>query len=350
VEVSINGSLIAYQGTAGSNTLETIDFTKGWVDPRDGTYFSYYLTKDRKHYQLLWFLEEEASITSLIPSPGRGGLGRGVAQAVSYDNRIHTVYGMKLGILTNDQNTPIEQAWTDLDITAATTWYIAHMTDTDILEDSMVQYIERTALVWWTVLEDCKWILKKFNDLEWNDGVYVINPMGENMFPVYCDMTTDGWGWTFFWRINNNSTGEDFFENGIGVYLENKLDNGTKYSLGSDLFKDTEMMALLDSSDPIIANNTNKIVFFEYKSSDIWFNSWPVPCSWLTSTLNYKLQIWWDYILSWVTPVCDIGNWIPYTSGWSYIIRHHSTPIWNQWWLWMWGDASWNHDGWWYLR
>ena len=202
VEVSINGSLIAYQGTAGSNTLETIDFTKGWVDPRDGTYFSYYLTKDRKHYQLLWFLEEEASITSqntnILPPQLRGIEGElsliEQTQAVTYDNRIPTVYGRKLWILTNDQNTPIEQAWADLDITAATTWYIAHMTDTETLSWSSLQSINPKA--------NCK----RIKQLRWwsSDWVYEINPTGveDAEFDVYCDMTTDWGGWTALVRIN----------------------------------------------------------------------------------------------------------------------------------------------------
>ena len=78
VEVKASAATIAYQWYAGSNTLETIDFTKWWKDPKDDQYFSYYLTKDRKYFQLLAFLEEEENVTSqFIPSPGRGGLGRG---------------------------------------------------------------------------------------------------------------------------------------------------------------------------------------------------------------------------------------------------------------------------------
>jgi len=99
VEVSVNWDLIAYQWYAGANILETINFEKGWVDPRDNSYFSYYLTRDRKYFQLMAFLEEWLDTTAwlnVVPSPGRGGLGRGITNAVNFEDRIPTVTGKKL--------------------------------------------------------------------------------------------------------------------------------------------------------------------------------------------------------------------------------------------------------------
>jgi hypothetical protein len=300
VEVSINGSLIAYQGTAGSNTLETIDFTKGWVDPRDGTYFSYYLTKDRKHYQLLWFLEEESSITSqnnsVIPSPGRGGLGRGVAQAVSYDNRIPTVYGRKLWILTNDQNTPIEQAWTDLDITAATTWYIAHMTDTEILSWSSLQSINPKA--------SCK----RIKQLRWwsSDWVYEINPTGveDAEFDVYCDMTTDGWGWTYATMLADTST-QNLFDTWNTDKIASLTDNiSSKWSLSTMWIDDNARDIMLVCKVVSLAHKSyeSPMIIYDYLYSDIWHlekqtKQWtPFSSSPLTAKYKWKkFQLWLNY-------------------------------------------------------
>ena len=228
VDVVIDWETIAFQWFAGSNVLETIDFTKWGQDPRDGVFFSYYLTDDRKFFQLMAFLEEETNITAQnnnVTSPLRRGIeGDFVAwnislinstQAVDYSSRVPTIYGKKLWILTNTANTPIQDipeiitAWS-LDISGweDTSNYVAHLTDTSALQwtatDSPLQYLESVWLGWW-VASSCKTLIDRNSWLRDKDWVYVIDPEGGNPFPVYCEMTTDWGGWTLVDNVASNS-------------------------------------------------------------------------------------------------------------------------------------------------
>lgn len=87
IEITASGTTIAYQGYVGTDVLETIDYTNGGKDPKDDSFYTYYLTKDRKKLQLLAFMEETVAANILAPQ---------ASFAAEYDSRFPKVYGQKL--------------------------------------------------------------------------------------------------------------------------------------------------------------------------------------------------------------------------------------------------------------
>ena len=115
VEVKANWAVIAYQWYAWANVLESIEFSNGWKDPKFDTYFSYYLTKDKKYFQLMWFLEEEEELQLSYVWINLNIIG--------YD-RYPIVYGNNLGILTDEFNTPIQELSDIISVWEIDLWWI----------------------------------------------------------------------------------------------------------------------------------------------------------------------------------------------------------------------------------
>ena len=119
VNISATGTILGYQGYVGENVLETIDFTNGGKDPKDESYYTYYLSKDRKKLQLLTFLEEQTAQNST---------GIDKAFASDYSNRYPKTYGQSLGIVVDSTKTPVQeissiQSAGELDIFSTNTSY-----------------------------------------------------------------------------------------------------------------------------------------------------------------------------------------------------------------------------------
>jgi hypothetical protein len=85
------------------------------------------LSADRKYFQLLALLEEEVLANNIISR----------SYALDYSSRIPSVYGDKLGILTDLNNTPLQEVISEeIDISATTQDYTIHLTDSDNLTAS----------------------------------------------------------------------------------------------------------------------------------------------------------------------------------------------------------------------
>ena len=143
--IEANSTVIAYQWYAWSNVLETITYSTEWVDPKDKTYFSYYLTRDKKYFQLMAFLEEEDNLQS-------------TAWAIDYTTRYPSVFWSKLWILTDNNNTPVQEIESiktatklELDTTNATELYVMHLNDSTKITNSgsLIAWPLQAIIEWW---------------------------------------------------------------------------------------------------------------------------------------------------------------------------------------------------------
>lgn len=166
---------IAYQWYMGKSNLEMIEYSKEWKDPKDDTYFTYFLTEDRKYFQLMAFLEDEESLSTatvlknIVPQ---------TYAAIDYTNRFPVVVGKKLGILVDEDNNPVQEVETSpFVLTSATGTYKAYFSNDDIIEGTgaafgfMTNHIVNAE---WLILDSCASLVSKKPSLEWKDGEYLI--------------------------------------------------------------------------------------------------------------------------------------------------------------------------------
>ncbi len=276
VEVQINGSLIWYQWYAGSSVLETIEYEKGGVDPKDNTYFTYYLTKDRKYFQLLWFLEEWSDLTT-DSSPSMRGMPEKQgelslvdrAYANTYSERIPTVLWKKLWVLTDDLNTPIQEIWSVttaglLDIWSTSDSYKAYLKDDDVIEG------DSTDLVSINPSGSCLRIKQMKGSSK--SGVYKINPDWNNAFEVYCDMETDGGGWTYATMLADSTTRNLFDTWNTKKITSITSDISSKWTI-SNIWNDDQnkdIMLVCKTTSENHKSYESPFIIYWYLKADIW--------------------------------------------------------------------------------
>ncbi len=206
VEVRSSAIVIWTQWYMWKNNLELIAYNKWWIDPKDGTYFSYYVTKDRKYFQLMWFLEDQANKQtvridnsekwivnnekglSFSVIPAETGVYKNIVNplipatyAADYTNRFPTVYWKKLGILTDINNNPIQEVpsiktATFVELTTDAGTYKANFTDRDSITGSWYaiqsMMISRQSLWQPTYCPD--WFIPVPGNIEFNQNWFCV--------------------------------------------------------------------------------------------------------------------------------------------------------------------------------
>lgn len=129
VEIKSWSEIIWYQWTLWKNVLETIDYSWDWFDPLDKTYFTYYLTNNRKYFQLMAYLEDDSNLQLTWV------FNTSYAD-VDYTYRYPTFVWKKLWMIFREDNTTINSTWSLVSFDISNVWtdnYKSYLTDREFV-------------------------------------------------------------------------------------------------------------------------------------------------------------------------------------------------------------------------
>ena len=227
LKITASWTTLSYQWNMSEKLLNHYGITNGWLDPLDNIPYTYSVNENRNKYQLLWFLETWDSVAL------------NVAQTFADNSQRFpkTTWDTLWILLDETTNIPLVESWstTELDIeTTADTYWLIIQNSTSIQKwdkEFLTSELDFKIHTKWS----CKNIL--LNGLSKWDGFYLIEPKWTEGFKVYCDMTTDGWGWTALFRMNASKHKIDFWYSNKNTLIWDEYN----YLEKSDLFTYNEI-------------------------------------------------------------------------------------------------------------
>jgi len=192
-------------------------------DPLDKKYYTYVTNATYSKYQVLGLMEDSSTLTyevphltspykgeafSTIPLLGKEGLGEVFIDTVyaGYETRIPTTKGSSLGVLLGNTgvtlNMPVQEnysaSFSGVDLF---TQVFTGSSNFSIAGEALNSVSSSP--------ESCNTWIKSYPSLLGKDGTYRIKPSKtSSTLSVYCDMTTDGGGWSLVG--NFRKTGEPY--------------------------------------------------------------------------------------------------------------------------------------------
>ena len=366
IEITASGAsnVIAYQWYVWVDVLETIDYTNGWRDPKDDSYFTYFLSRDRKSLQLLALMEEQSKVTFTNWI---------LVNALNFENRYPKTYWNKLWVLVSWEestlNTPAQEISTNsvngyLDLVSTTQNYISVIDDWN-------------AITWtWRTLKSLSWLIS--SDWKWFacNEIYLKNKFSTNWiytifagwytFDVLCHFDSE-WGWTLLDGVSDNIwkvISEYVSDPNLGNYsmqekylkwiVNRNNDTATfKYDISNNT-EDIKLYIALDIKQALKSENYAEAENNSNIKSESWvtYNNWnlaqkKIKKSYTRLVLrndndeDYQGHIktyssWWPH--GWWVWVTWDYLWQLYLNKSILSVDPSSLPTF--WWLFHWGSAS----------
>jgi hypothetical protein len=275
-----------------------IKISNWWKDPLDTSiYYTYSTNVSQSKFQILGFLEDWSnSILSFLPRLSGEGWGESQVNAdpSSYSWRYVVTKGDSIWILLdNNTKIPAQSKF----VSGSFTWI-------DIISTSWSYsaVIDKTFTVTWTgqvlsfikdgASRSCKELLSKDSSKKNKDGAYYINPTWTWSLQVYCDMTTDWWGWTILidyimWNAPQCWWSAWACPTELFDTWTISSNDYSFWSLKKLLYNGEILMKLKWTWDYVYWNNTTKKAKWSY--------SWSISEATYVNDLDIVYWFWWQW-------------------------------------------------------
>ena len=311
IDIYSSWILLWFQWYLSNSILSNIWFKGTWKDPLDNVFYTYFLTKDFRNEWLLGFLENDDKNESYLNSNGFWVISQ--ANAIDYTGRVPIIVWKKLGILLDDNNTPIQenpvlQATWKIELSTLTSNYVVYFDDkTSISNTTYSMDVIYGTSVTWIIWNSCDQYIEENNWEFMRSWYYLINS-STWITETYCNMWTTTWSWILT-RIATCS------------WIMPSSSYATKWNTYLQTYDWTNWL-------PIVSWAENQIVWcdFNCNSDYTWsgaINTCLQKINWMCWSSN-----WLNIITNPVTWLCSLWNasavtW-PWPSTW--------TCNWINWW------------------